>query len=131
VAEAARERDALVHIHVAETTRRTPRSAPSTARYPDARAARRTRRPVLAAHAVHLDAEDIAVLARHGVAVAHCPGSNAKLAAGTAPVAALRKAAVPIALGTDGPASSDDLDLCRTPGWPAGWRGWPAATPPS
>jgi 5-methylthioadenosine/S-adenosylhomocysteine deaminase len=66
---------------------------------------------VLAAHAVHLDAEDIAVLARHGVAVAHCPGSNAKLAAGTAPLVALRQAAVPIALGTDGPASSDDLDL--------------------
>jgi 5-methylthioadenosine/S-adenosylhomocysteine deaminase len=60
---------------------------------------------------VHLDAEDIAVLARYRVAVAHCPGSNAKLAAGIAPVVALRAAAVPLALGTDGPASSDDLDL--------------------
>jgi 5-methylthioadenosine/S-adenosylhomocysteine deaminase len=60
---------------------------------------------------VHLDAEDIALLARHRVAVAHCPGSNAKLAAGTAPVVALRRADVPLALGTDGPASSDDLDL--------------------
>jgi 5-methylthioadenosine/S-adenosylhomocysteine deaminase len=66
---------------------------------------------VLAAHGVHLEADDIAVLARHRAAVAHCPGSNAKLAAGTAPLAALRAAAVPLALGTDGPASADDLDL--------------------
>jgi 5-methylthioadenosine/S-adenosylhomocysteine deaminase len=60
---------------------------------------------------VHLDAEDIALLTRHRVAVAHCPGSNAKLAAGTAPTSALRQADVPLALGTDGPASSDELDL--------------------
>jgi 5-methylthioadenosine/S-adenosylhomocysteine deaminase len=116
VAEAARERGALMHIHLAETTGEdTAQRAEygSVPRMLAALGALRADSPgrVLAAHAVHLDAEDIALLARHRVAVAHCPGSNAKLAAGTAPVMALRRADVPLALGTDGPASSDDLDL--------------------
>ena len=112
VAAAARERGALMHIHLAETTeedaaqRAEYGSVPRMLEQLGALGGR-----VLAAHAVHLDAEDIALLARRRVAVAHCPGSNAKLAAGTAPVVALRRAAVPLALGTDGPASSDDLDL--------------------
>jgi 5-methylthioadenosine/S-adenosylhomocysteine deaminase len=115
VADAARDRGALVHIHLAETAHEDAAQRASYGSVP--RMLERLgvldgeRSRVLAAHAVHLDAEDIAVLARHRVAVAHCPGSNAKLAAGTAPVAALRQAAVPLALGTDGPASSDDLDL--------------------
>jgi len=66
---------------------------------------------VLAAHAVWLDDADIELFARHGVAVAHCPGSNAKLASGTARVRDLRTAGVPVALGTDGAASGDDLDI--------------------
>jgi 5-methylthioadenosine/S-adenosylhomocysteine deaminase len=115
VADAARERGALVHIHLAETAdedaalRAEYGSVPRMLERLGVLGGARGR--VLAAHAVHLDAEDIAVLARYRVAVAHCPGSNAKLAAGIAPVVALRAAAVPLALGTDGPASSDDLDL--------------------
>lgn len=115
VAEAARERGALMHLHLAETReedaaqRATYGSVPRMLERLGVLGTGRTR--LLAAHGVHLDAEDIALLARHRVAVAHCPGSNAKLAAGTAPVVALRRAAVPLALGTDGPASSDDLDL--------------------
>ena len=66
---------------------------------------------VLAAHATQLSDADLSVLARHGVSVAHCPGSNAKLAAGTARLVDLLAAGVPTALGTDGPASNDDLDL--------------------
>lgn len=66
---------------------------------------------VLAAHGVWLSDPDVALLARSGVGVAHCPGSNAKLASGTARVAALLRAGVPVGLGTDGPASNNDLDM--------------------
>jgi 5-methylthioadenosine/S-adenosylhomocysteine deaminase len=66
---------------------------------------------VLAAHAVWLTDKDVDLLAAAGVAVAHCPGSNAKLASGTAGISELRRAGVPLALGTDGPASNNDLDL--------------------
>jgi len=66
---------------------------------------------VLAAHGVWLTQKDVALLADHGVAVAHCPSSNAKLASGIAAVPALRRAGVRLGLGTDGPASNNDLDL--------------------
>jgi 5-methylthioadenosine/S-adenosylhomocysteine deaminase len=66
---------------------------------------------VLAAHAVQLSDDDVALFAARGTAVAHCPGSNAKLAAGIARVTALRRAGVRVGLGTDGPASGDDLDV--------------------
>jgi 5-methylthioadenosine/S-adenosylhomocysteine deaminase len=66
---------------------------------------------VLAAHGVWLTSKDVALLAERGVAVAHCPSSNAKLASGTAPVPELLRAGVRVGLGTDGPASNNDLDL--------------------
>jgi 5-methylthioadenosine/S-adenosylhomocysteine deaminase len=65
----------------------------------------------VAAHAVHVTPEDIQILARRHVAVSHNPESNMKLASGTAPVVALRKAGVTVALGTDGAASNNDLDM--------------------
>ena len=112
VAEHARERGALLHMHVAETR---AEDEAQRARYGSVPAMLDTLGVlggrVLAAHGVQLSDADIALLARHDVAVAHCPGSNAKLAAGIAPLAALRAAGVRLGLGTDGPASSDDLDL--------------------
>jgi 5-methylthioadenosine/S-adenosylhomocysteine deaminase len=66
---------------------------------------------VLAAHVVWPQPEEIPILARHGVGVAHCPQSNMKLASGVAPVLALRGAGVAVGLGTDGPASNNDLDM--------------------
>ena len=66
---------------------------------------------VLAAHAVWLDEVDLALLAEHDVAVAHCPGSNGKLGSGIAPLRALLDRGVRVGLGTDGPASNDDLHL--------------------
>ncbi len=66
---------------------------------------------LVAAHCVHVDAEEIALLAEHGVAVAHCPRSNAILGTGVAPLAELRAAGVRVALGTDSPASTPSFDL--------------------
>jgi 5-methylthioadenosine/S-adenosylhomocysteine deaminase len=63
------------------------------------------------AHAVHIDEREIDRLAETGAAVVHCPASNMKLASGIAPVQELLDAGVTVALGTDGAASNNDLDL--------------------
>ncbi|WP_211744970.1 amidohydrolase [Paenibacillus sp. Marseille-Q4541] len=68
-------------------------------------------RPSLVAHAVHLTDEEIEVLAKYNVAVAHNPGSNLKLASGVARVPELLKAGVVVSLATDGPASNNNLDM--------------------
>ena len=63
------------------------------------------------AHGVHVDESEIDRLADAGTAVVHCPASNMKLASGMAPVQRLREAGVTVALGTDGAASNNDLDV--------------------
>jgi len=63
------------------------------------------------AHGVHLDEGEIDRLARAETAVVHCPASNMKLASGMASVQRLREAGVTVALGTDGAASNNDLDV--------------------
>lgn len=67
-------------------------------------------RPVCA-HGVWLSASDQDLLREHGASVVHCPSSNLKLGSGIAPIAAMRERGVTVALGTDGPASNDRLDL--------------------
>jgi 5-methylthioadenosine/S-adenosylhomocysteine deaminase len=112
VAEAARARDALLLIHVAESTnedvvqRERHGSVPKLLASLGVLGGR-----VLAAHSIHLSDEDIQIFAAHGVSVAHCPGSNAKLTSGIARIPDLRAVGVAVGLGTDGPASNDDLDL--------------------
>ena len=66
---------------------------------------------VLAAHCVKADDEEIALLAEHDVAVAHCPRSNALLGLGIAPVAELLAAGVRVGIGTDSPASTPSFDM--------------------
>lgn len=66
---------------------------------------------LIAAHLVHVDDADIALLAAHGVRAAHCPISNATLRCGRSPVEALRAAGLPVALGTDSPSSAGTYDL--------------------
>lgn len=66
---------------------------------------------LMAVHATRLTAGEIALLARNGCSVIHCPRSNLKLASGACPVADLLAAGVNVALGTDGAASNNRLDL--------------------
>ena len=65
----------------------------------------------VAAHGVWVTDEDVAILAKRGVGVAHNPESNMKLASGTAPVPKYLAAKVALGLGTDGAASNNDLDM--------------------
>jgi 5-methylthioadenosine/S-adenosylhomocysteine deaminase len=62
-------------------------------------------------HAVWVDGDDAEVLASRGVGVAHCVESNLKLGSGLGPMTMLRSAGVKVGLGTDGPASNNDLDM--------------------
>jgi 5-methylthioadenosine/S-adenosylhomocysteine deaminase len=66
---------------------------------------------VVADHCVELTSEEIELLARRGVRVAHCPESNLKLASGIAPVPELLAAGAIVGLGTDGAASNNDVDM--------------------
>lgn len=66
---------------------------------------------LLAAHCVTVDPEELALLAEHDVAVAHCPRSNAQLGCGIAPLAELRAHGIRVAIATDSPASTPSLDL--------------------
>ena len=66
---------------------------------------------LLAAHCIHLTDEDMDLMARRGVRVAHCIGSNTKAGKGVAPIKALRDRGVPFGLGTDGPSSGNTLSL--------------------
>ncbi len=63
------------------------------------------------AHCVHVDDSEIERLADTGTGAVHCPASNMKLASGMAPVQAMLDADVTVGLGTDGPASNNDLDM--------------------
>jgi 5-methylthioadenosine/S-adenosylhomocysteine deaminase len=66
---------------------------------------------IVAAHCVKADAEEIALLAEHDVAVAHCPRSNAILGCGIAPLRELLDAGLRVGLGTDSPASTPSFDM--------------------
>ena len=62
-------------------------------------------------HGVHLNQSDISTLVKKKSAVAHCPGSNLKLASGIAPISSYQNNGITVALGTDGCSSSNDLDM--------------------
>lgn len=64
-------------------------------------------------HNVHLTQEDMDIFSRRGVVCVHCPASNAKLASGIADICTMEKKGIELALGTDGPASNNALDMFR------------------
>ncbi len=113
VAKVARELDALVHVHVAETRAEGDAvRARHGCGVPELleRAGILDGR-VLAAHAVWVADDELDLFARQDVAVAHCPQSNAKLGSGVARVPAMIDRGLRVGIGTDGPASNDNLDL--------------------
>jgi len=63
------------------------------------------------AHAVHVNDDDIKILADSGIGVIHNPESNMKLGSGAAPIRKMLQAGVTVGLGTDGPASNNDLNM--------------------
>jgi 5-methylthioadenosine/S-adenosylhomocysteine deaminase len=113
VAELAERHDAAVHIHAAENEAELGLVESLHGRRPlrvldDCGL---LRSGTVLAHAVWLDDDDVARVAETGTAVAHCPASNLKLASGVARIPDLLAAGAIIGIGTDGPASSNDLDL--------------------
>jgi 5-methylthioadenosine/S-adenosylhomocysteine deaminase len=113
IAMLAEELDLPIHIHLHETAAEIGESIKEHGVRPLARLERLglVSERLLAVHAVHLHTEEIALLARHGASVAHCPASNLKLASGLAPVAALLREGVGVTFGTDSAASNNRLDL--------------------
>jgi 5-methylthioadenosine/S-adenosylhomocysteine deaminase len=113
VAKLAAELDLPVHLHVHETLDELARSSAEHGTRPieRLRSLGLLGPNLIAVHAVHLSPEEIDLLAKHGCSVAHCPASNLKLASGFAPIAALLAAGVNVALGTDGAASNNRLDM--------------------
>lgn len=111
--QAAHDLDLPMHTHMSETLREVEQNAADYGLRPVAHLEKlgMFTRPSLVAHAVHLNDEEIDILARHQVGVSHNPGSNLKLASGIARVTDLLRAGVPVSLGTDGAASNNNLDM--------------------
>lgn len=113
VATYAAELDVPVHMHVHETDDEIRESLALHNTRPLARLQRfgLLGPGLIAVHAVHLDQDEIDLLARHGCSVVHCPTSNLKLGSGIAPVMQMMASGVNVGLGTDGAASNNRLDL--------------------
>ena len=109
----AAELDVPVHTHLHETRGEVERSVTEHGVRPLERLARLglVGPGLIAVHAVHLNDAEIDLLAREGASVVHCPSSNLKLASGFAPVQTMLEKGVNVALGTDGAASNNRLDL--------------------
>jgi 5-methylthioadenosine/S-adenosylhomocysteine deaminase len=113
VAEAAHSADLGIHIHLAESWQEVQASQERFGLTPVELAARTgiLQSRVLVAHGVHLQDQDRNLLAAAQGGVVHCPVSNAKLGNGTMDVVQARRAGVTVGLGTDGPASTNTLDM--------------------
>ncbi|WP_028241052.1 TRZ/ATZ family hydrolase [Stutzerimonas azotifigens] len=107
------EMDVGIHMHVHETAHEVREAVERNGERPLARLARlQLLGPRFqAVHMTQVNEEDLALLVEHNCSVIHCPESNLKLASGFCPVERLWEAGVNVAIGTDGAASNNDLDL--------------------
>lgn len=115
-AEAARELGVGIHLHVAESQEQVDRSMQEHGKTPVAHLAALGVFDVaaIAAHCLVVNDVDIGILAEKGVTVPHCPKTYLKLAMGLARVPDLLARGVNVALGTDGPASNNTMDLLES-----------------
>ena len=113
VSALAREHQFALHIHLSESPEQLENSLRAHGLTPTAHleACGVFDVPCVAAHALYLTAEDVAILGRHGVTVAHCPITYMKLAMGAGDLRPLLAAGVNVALGTDGAGSNSDMDM--------------------
>ena len=115
VAAQAKARGARMHIHLSETQAEheecKQRHGMTPAAYMQARGVFDV--PATAAHCVWLEGEDFDILKAHGVTVACCPASNLKLASGYADIPRMLDMGINVALGTDGAASNNNLNILQ------------------
>ncbi|MFM8322108.1 MAG: amidohydrolase family protein [Chloroflexota bacterium] len=109
----AAEFDVPLHTHIAETAVEVDnmRSEHGSTVVPYVERHSLFKAKVLAAHCVHIDESEMHILNRHHAGVAHNPSSNLKLASGFAPVSRMLDTGLNVGIGTDGPASNNDLDM--------------------
>ncbi|AHC34395.1 MULTISPECIES: TRZ/ATZ family hydrolase [unclassified Pseudomonas] len=109
----AEELDAAIHMHVHETAHEVQQAVEQTGERPLARLGRLglLGPRFQAVHMTQISEDDLALLVESNTSVIHCPESNLKLASGFCPVERLWQAGVNVAIGTDGAASNNDLDL--------------------
>ena len=105
--------DIPVHLHLHETAQEVQQSVDQYGQRPIARLDRLglVNDRLIAVHMTQLTDAEIHLCAERGVSVVHCPESNLKLASGFCPVCVLQRAGVTLAIGTDGCASNNDLDM--------------------
>jgi 5-methylthioadenosine/S-adenosylhomocysteine deaminase len=112
-AELALEFDIPLHTHLAETSFEVEnmRNENGMPVIPYVKKQGLLEAKVIAAHCVHIDMGEIRTLHHAGAGVSHNPSSNLKLASGFAPVVKMLEAGLNVGIGTDGPASNNDLDM--------------------
>jgi len=105
--------DIPVHLHLHETAQEVEQSVEKHGQRPIARIDRLGlfNDRLIAVHMTQLTEHEVHLCAERGVSVVHCPESNLKLASGFCPACALERAGVTLAIGTDGCASNNDLDM--------------------
>jgi 5-methylthioadenosine/S-adenosylhomocysteine deaminase len=109
----AKEFDIPLHTHLAETSFEVDnmRNENGMPVIPYVKKQGLLEAKVIAAHCVHIDAGEIRTLYHAGAGVSHNPSSNLKLASGFAPVVKMLETGLNVGIGTDGPASNNDLDM--------------------
>jgi len=112
-AQIAGEKNLKLHIHVSETLKEVEdcrkEHGATPVRYLDSLGILGPN--VIAAHVVHVDQEEVDILAERGVVISHCPCSNMKLSSGILPYEMFVKAGCKMTLGTDGASSGNNLDM--------------------